>query len=231
MVIVATGTETGITLYYDAGLTDFNLSSAVTHLKQEELKELWELKEILDLLNKIITIIGSPCELRVYDSGGHVTGLVNGELREEIPGSAYVNGTILILYPNETYRYEVVGTGKGSYKLLIISVNNASATTFTATEIPTLSNAIHQYTINWDILSRRQEGCTVRVDSAGDGTFEYTFTSDSELTRDEFIKHTSVEAFPLWIVGIAVIVIVVITVAGTVFWRKRKHYATKVSKS
>jgi hypothetical protein len=35
------------------------------------------------------------------------------------------------------------------------------------------------------------EGVTVQVDSDSDGIFEYTFTSDSELTRDEFIQQTT----------------------------------------
>jgi hypothetical protein len=214
-------------LYYDSGLTDFKPGSPVTHLKQEELKELWELKDILDLLNKIISIMGSPCELRIYDSGGHVTGLVNGEIKEEIPGSVYVNGTVLILYPNETYHYEVAGKDKGTYKLLIISIKNATVTTFTATEIPTSPMAIHKYTIDWDTLSQAKEGVTVQVDSEGDGTFEHTFTSDSELTRDEFILHTTSEAFPLWIVGVAVAVVVVATVAVAIFWRRRKQLPKK----
>jgi len=228
MVMVATGTETGITLYYDAGITKFDPSSPVVHLKLEELKELWELRDIIDLLNKIIGIIGSPGEVRIYDSVGHVTGLVNGEIKEEIPGSAYANGTILILFPNETYRYEVVGIDEGTYELLIISVEDVDATTFNATEIPTSSNAIHQYTIDWSALSRGEEGVTVQIDSNGDGTFEKTFTAGSELTRDEFMRQVfPLEAFPMWIAGVAVAAIVIVTITIAVFWRKRKQPSIK----
>ena len=228
MVMVATGTETGITLYYDAGITKFDPSSPVVHLKMEELKELWELRDIIDLLNKIIGIIGSPGEVRIYDSVGHVTGLVNGEIKEEIPGSAYANGTILILFPNETYRYEVVGIDEGTYELLIISVEDVDATTFNATEIPTSSNAIHQYAIDWSALSRGEEGVTVHIDSNGDGTFEKTFTAGRELTRDEFMRQVfPLEAFPMWIAGVAVAVIVIVTIAIAVFWRKRKQPSIK----
>jgi parallel beta-helix repeat protein len=233
MVIVATGTETGITLYYDAGITKFDPSSPIIHLKLEELKELWELRDIIDLLNKIIGIIGSPGELRIYDSKGHVTGLVNGEIKEEILGSAYANGTILILFPNETYRYEVIGIDDGTYKLLIISVEDVDATTFTATEIPTSSNAIHQYTIDWSALSRSEEGVTAQIDSNGDGTFEKTFTSGSELTRDEFMLQVfPAEAFPMWITGVAVAAIAIVTIAIAVFWRKRKQpFIKKISQN
>lgn len=220
MLIVATGTETGITAYYDLGTVKFEPGSPVVHLKPEELKELSELKDILDLLNKIIGIIGSPGELRVYDSEGRVTGLVNGEIKEEIPGSAYSNGSIMILYPNQTYRYEVVGTENGTYKLLIISVENANATAFIATEIPTLSNATHQYTIDWAALARGEEGVTVQVDSDGDGVLEVTFASDSELTASEFIPE-----FPSILFIVAIMLAVTCAVCGRkALQRKKKQH-------
>jgi PKD repeat protein len=188
LLIVATGTETGITPYYDAGLTKFEPASPIVRLKPEELKELWELRDIIDLLDKTIGIIGSPCELRIYDSEGHVTGLVNRELKAEIPGSACTNGTILILYPNDTYRYEVAGLDEGTYELLTISVENVNATAFTATETPTSSNAIHQYTIDWTALSLGEPGVNVRVDTDGDGWFDHQFLSDAELNGTEFAQ-------------------------------------------
>jgi len=197
MLIVATGTETGILLYYDAGVTHFEPSSPITYLKPEELKGLWEFKDILDLLNKTISIIGSPSELRIYDSEGRVTGLVNGEVKEEIPGSAYTNGTIMLLYPNETYRYELVGIHSGTYRWLTISVENVDATTFNATDIPTSPSANHQYTIDWATLSLGEEGITVQVDSDGDGVFEHTFTSDSELTQSEFLAQMAFYTFSI----------------------------------
>jgi hypothetical protein len=40
--------------------------------------------------NIIFASIKSPVELRVYDSQGNVTGLLNGEVKEEIPYSLYV---------------------------------------------------------------------------------------------------------------------------------------------
>jgi parallel beta-helix repeat protein len=197
MLIVATGTETGILLYYDIGVTHFEPGSPITYLKPEELKELWEFKDILDLLNKIISIIGSPCELRIYDSEGRVTGLVNGEVKEEIPGSTYTNGTIMLLYPNATYRYEVVGIHSGTYRLLTISVENVDATTFNATDIPTSTGAKHQYTIDWATISQGKQGVIIQVDSNGDGVFERTFASDSELGQDEFVL-AAIKFYTFW---------------------------------
>ena len=227
MFVIATGAEiTIISIYWDAGWVRFDPSSPPSSLSQEQLKEMEELREVLELLDKLLAVKGSPGELRVYDSEGRVAGLVNGEIKEDIPGSAYTNGSIMILYPNETYRYEVVGIDNGTYKLLIISVENADATTFTAIDIPTSSNAIHQYTIDWDAFALGEEGVTVMVDSDGDGVFEHTFASDSELTQEEFmLQFPAAEAFPLWIAGAAIAMIAIVAVATAVVWRRRKQPA------
>jgi hypothetical protein len=54
---------------------------------------------------KVATIIEShlcsPGELRVYDSEENVTGLVNSEIKEEIPNSAYFDDTVIIFSPDE----------------------------------------------------------------------------------------------------------------------------------
>jgi len=133
----------------------------------------------------------SPGELRVYDSGGRVTGLVNGEVKEEIPYSVYNDGTIIIICSSPgSYRYEVEGTGEGSYGLELISVGEGETITFTATDIPTASGAVHQYTIDWDALSRGEEGVTVQVDSDGDGITDYTLKAGNVLTGDEFLPQS-----------------------------------------
>lgn len=132
----------------------------------------------------------SPGELSVYDPEGRVTGLVNGEIKEEIPYSAYNDNTVIILSLSDSCRYEVVGTDEGSYGLGVASVEDGETTAFTATDIPTVSGAVHQYIIDWEALSEGEEGVTVQVDSDGDGEFEDTFTSDGELTHDEFTLQT-----------------------------------------
>jgi len=140
----------------------------------------------------------SPGELRVYDSSGRVTGLINGEVKEEIPNSVYdgENNMVVVfsssIYPSELsfYHSEVVGTSEGNYGLEITSVNDAEATTFTAENIPILPNTVNQYTINWTALSLGEEGVTVQVDSNGDGVFEHIFTSDTELTQREYVIAT-----------------------------------------
>ncbi len=126
-------------------------------------------KEYPDISAKI----ESPVGLRVYDSQGRVTGLVEAEIREEIPTSVYSEDDekVTILLSDSSYRYEVLGTDTGTYGLTITSVEE-EITTFTATNIPTSPNAIHHYTIDWGALSEGEEGVTMKIDTDGDGTFE-----------------------------------------------------------
>jgi hypothetical protein len=132
--------------------------------------------------------IGSAGELRVYDSENRITGVVGGEVKQEIPLSLYEeeNETITIFCPDDIYRYTIVGISNGSYGLRITSVENGNTTSFSAVDIPLHHNEIHCYTVDWAALSQGEEGATVQVDSDGNGLFEYRFTCDSELTRTEF---------------------------------------------
>jgi len=172
--------------------------------------------------------LGSPGELRVYDSQGLVTGTVNGEVKKEISSSVYSNNTVVILSPSGLYHYEVAGTGEGSYGLVVASFVHEKSNGFFAADIPTSANAIHRYTIDWGALAQGEKGVTVQIDSDGDGNFEKTFTSDMELTRDEFMLQVpQAEAFPMWIVGAAIATVAIATAAIAVFWRKRSQSSIK----
>jgi hypothetical protein len=135
-------------------------------------------------------------EIRVIDSKGQVTGLINGRVKHEIPMSFYYNGTVTIFFPSDIYCFEVAGTGDGTYDLEITYAKAGNITAFAATDIPTSANAIHRFTIDWAALSIGEEGVTVMVDSDGDGVFEHTFISDSELTQNEYWIATSDETPP-----------------------------------
>jgi len=139
-----------------------------------------------DMPSMQLTYLASPGELRVYDLEGRVTGLVNGEVREEIPNSAYLNDTVMILSPSGSYYHEVVGTEYGSYRLTIASIIE-EGNVFAAVDIPISNDAVHQYAIDWGALLVGEDGVTVRVDSDGDGFFEKTFTSDNKLANEEFL--------------------------------------------
>jgi hypothetical protein len=135
----------------------------------------------------------SAGKLRVYDSMGRVTGLVDGEIKDEIPNSLYDNNskTIIIFSPSDCYRYVVEGVQEELYSLTIINVTGHEFISFSSINIPTSTNMIHEYAVDWDALSVGQYGVTVRVDSDGDGVFEHTFTSDNELNHDEFMLQTA----------------------------------------
>jgi hypothetical protein len=128
-------------------------------------------------------------ELRVYDSEDRVTGLVNGNVKEEIPDSIYneQNDIVAISSPSDSYRYEVISTGRGTYGLDIASIEGSQGISFTATDVPVALGTVHEYIIDWDALAQGEEGVLVLVDSDGDGTTDYTLTAGSVLTGDEFM--------------------------------------------
>jgi len=154
-----------------------------------------------DYYDYIAAKIYSPANLHVYDSNGEHTGYepVNG-FERGILGSVYFshyevedeNGVsvlpeeVLIFDPCDDYLYEVVGTERGTYRLEVIFGQDGNDIVFEANGIPTLPGAVHDYLIDWDLLAQGSNGVTLLVDADGDGTFERTITSDSNLTAAEF---------------------------------------------
>ena len=116
----------------------------------------------------------SPAEFRIYDSQARVTGLVDGIWREDIPNSLCTEKTIIIFNAADSYRYEVVGTGEGTYGMDIFSVLGGKVDRFGITGTPISVNAVHQYSIDWDAFSDGERGVIVQVDSDGDGDHEGT---------------------------------------------------------
>jgi parallel beta-helix repeat protein len=139
----------------------------------------------------------SPGELHISDNHGRVTGLIAGETKCEIPHSFYYEGTIIVFSPDNDLRHCVIGTGEGTYGLEIAYVDHGETTLFTAIDIPTSANTVHEYSIDWNALLSGEKGVTVQIDSDGDGVFEHTFTSDSELTQSEYVA--AVHVINTWI--------------------------------
>jgi len=146
----------------------------------------------LELTNWYLVWKHSLGELRVYDPENRVTGLVNGHVEEEIPDSIYneQNDIVAISSPSGSYRYEVTGTGRGTYGLDIACIDGSQGVNFTATDIPTALGTVHEYIIDWDALARGEAGVIVRVDSDGDGTTDYALTAGSVLTGDTFMPQS-----------------------------------------
>jgi hypothetical protein len=133
-----------------------------------------------------------PIDLRVYDSENRLCGTINGQEFEEIPNSVYDNetGTVTVFLPSGALTYEAVGADMGIYDLTITSVEAGNMSDFNAFEIPTMLGQTDRYFVNWLLLSEGEEGVTVEVDSDSNGAFEYNFTSDSELSRIEYVAAT-----------------------------------------
>lgn len=140
----------------------------------------------------------SPGELRIYDSQGRVTGLVNGEINEEIPNSKYNDEQIMIPSSSNLFNYEVHGTDEGTYGLGIATLRDMESINFAAADIPISPNEINRYIIDWSALSQGENGVIIQIDINGDGIIEKTITSDDEFTKDEFIlqTETSIEINP-----------------------------------
>lgn len=147
--------------------------------------EINELSKKLYLANNNKTLIklNSPGELQILDSQGRTTGLINGEMREEIPLSAYVDEEkgVVIFFPNDTYTYKVIGTSEGTYGLTINSVEGGISTIFNAIDIPISINEIHTYSVDWAALANNERGVALNIDYEGDGIVDRTVTTGSEL--------------------------------------------------
>jgi len=148
----------------------------------------------------IAAVCCGPAGLTVHDSQGRTVGW-SGSSINVIPNSFYTgyygpsNDQSLILYDlTGNYRFKVEGTGlEGDYTLTIFKRSGvqdefklaphnlatnptemSGITCFVAENIPILPNSVHQFEVDWDVLSQGGKGVTVKIDSNGDGTFEQT---------------------------------------------------------
>lgn len=134
----------------------------------------------------------SPVELRVFDSKGAAVGEFEGSVKDEIYTGVYdpITKSIAVFFPDDEYRYTIVGTASETYGLVVNFTEGATTTEFLATDIPIAQGAVHEYTINEDALEQGERGTTLRIDADGDGVFEQTVIADADLTYDEFVLQT-----------------------------------------
>jgi hypothetical protein len=169
----------------------------------------------------IVAGLSSPGELRIYDSRGRVTGLVNGEERSEIPHSFCLENIVVILSPRDTYRLQVVGISMGTYNLTAVKILGNESTVFNAIAIPTTPRAVHQYTVDWDRLSKGERGVTVEVDSDGDGKFDWSFTGGKELVQRDFTPPLQV-TLRTWIPFIGASIALILVLAAIILRAHRR---------
>jgi 3',5'-cyclic AMP phosphodiesterase CpdA len=159
------------------------------------------------IVGKLFVHLKCPADIVVTDPAGRTIG----KRVNEIPGATYTEADldedgnldklVVILAPIDgNYVLTLNGTGLGLYSMIAQFATSQEVVSFNATQIPVSLRAVHQYTVNWTALSQGGKGVTVRVDSNSDDVFEYTFTSDSELNRVEYIAATT--KYDLGIIGI-----------------------------
>jgi len=148
---------------------------------------------------------------------------VNGEERSEILYSFCFGNIIVVLLPRDTYRLQVVGISMGIYNLTAVKILGNESTVFNAIAIPITPGAIHQYTVDWDKLSKGEGGITVEVDSDGDGKFDWSLAGRKELTQGDFTPPLEV-TLRSWIpfIGVAIALILVLLAAIILRARRRK---------
>jgi len=127
-------------------------------------------------------------EVRYYDSSGRVTGLVNGEMKEEIPNFNPNEDTVTGLIPQDINMYEIFGVKEGNYRLNVIGSDGEDLIGFSATNIPIFPGETHRYVLGQDIVSGGYVGTTLSIDADNDNVFEKKINVDSEFTCEEFIS-------------------------------------------
>ncbi|RSN74831.1 hypothetical protein [Candidatus Methanodesulfokora washburnensis] len=199
--------EKQVNILFESESLYIDYTLALIERSKERLYEKWGIHGI-DEMNSHLC---SPAELRVCDSQGRITGLVNGEVRMEIPNSYYfyTSRIVTIFFPSDTHIINIVGTEEGTYGLEVTYSKEGKTITFTARDIHITPKAVHQYKVDWEKLSKGKNGVTVEVDSDGDGKFDWSFTGGKDINQGDFTSHLVIPY--LWVIGV-VITFILITI-------------------
>ncbi len=122
----------------------------------------------------------SPGGITVHDTEGRMTGVVDGDTLEEIPGSVYDDEleTVIVFAPSvPPSEYEVVGACDGDYGLGVMCVEHGDSTPLRVTRVPIAADVRHQYLVDWSALTQGGQAVTINVDSNADGEFEETIVT------------------------------------------------------
>jgi len=140
-------------------------------------------------MGALVGWLNSPAEHHIIDSGGNRTGVVDGEVVEEIPYSWYNadQELIIVLGGLEEYQVVVNGLEDGVYGLNISEYNGTDTVEFNATAIPTTANESHVFTVDAEILAAGGEGVQVSIDANGNGTFERTLNVSGSISGEDLV--------------------------------------------
>jgi len=126
----------------------------------------------------------------LYQNGQFV-GAIN-----EIPNAFYSGQdpdlqVIFIPASFENCTIQTTGRNSGTYALGVLTFTEQASERFVAINIPSLTSATQEYDVDWNTLDQGGQGVVVDVDIDGNGIAEYNFTSDSELSRIEYVAATT----------------------------------------
>ncbi|MGC9075530.1 MAG: hypothetical protein ACP5JD_07455 [Candidatus Bipolaricaulaceae bacterium] len=159
-----------------------------------------DLSSLLRSIRKIT--VHSPVEVQVCDSEGHVTGVVEGELREEIPNSFCDPSTneILLFSPPDDVSYVIVGTDKGTYSMVVTNYLNGKEAQFVAHDVPINPRTLHRYAIRWETEANQVQEAVLQIDTDGDGVFEKHLVTGATLAGEDVQRLTKGTTI-WWVIG------------------------------
>jgi len=152
------------------------------------------LKEILDCKYR-----KGEYKMEVFDSQGRITGIVDGEIKEEIPGSIYdeETNTVVIFQPSDSYTYDFFAVKGGNYQFTLTSVVEGEATEFYLQDIPIQAGATHRVRVDEKAVKEGKRAAVLLIDADNDGEFEEKITFGKKLTCEEFIARTKMPGIEL----------------------------------
>jgi len=128
----------------------------------------------------------SPVTLRVTTPDGLITGIVDGEIREDIPGSQFLTlgGSSYVIAPDDVtdYTLEVIGTGNGVYTL--------ETNTLSPDDVQTVIDSFVASTTDTMIATMEVAGGsmgTLQTDFDGDGVVDEVRTATGDLIVTEIV--------------------------------------------
>jgi len=120
-----------------------------------------------------LAVAKSPVELRIYDEQGRVTGIVNGQPVQQIPGSFCdpITGAVIVFGEQANYINEIKGIESGDYGFQAVYFGEDIENEVVLKDVPIDREVVHQYQIDWDQMDR-EKGINMAIDQNGDGAID-----------------------------------------------------------
>ena len=167
--------------------------------------------------------LDGAAEIIVLDSQGLATGSLGGQVQQRIPQSAFDNGTVTVLSPAGTQRYQVCGTQDGTYTLTVTRLAGDHLLAFRAAGIPVSAGEIHEYTIDWNRVYAGGEAATIHIDSDGDGASERTAVVAADIGAQDFLSAgDGRRGVPAWAWVLAGLGLAIACAAGALLVARRR---------